>query len=162
MLTNPKLFSLQDAVMVREQRRDRPIVLTNGCFDLLHAGHIFSLQQAVKLGELWVALNGDGSMRQLKGPSRPIIGERERAYMLAALECVSGIFIFTDQHLAKELELFHPDIYVKSSDYAIETLNKEEYSILKKMGVDIKFAKILPNFSTSSLIKKIQETNHWA
>jgi D-beta-D-heptose 7-phosphate kinase/D-beta-D-heptose 1-phosphate adenosyltransferase len=147
VLANPKLFSLGDAVAIRNRRWDRAIVLTNGCFDLLHAGHIFSLQQAAQFGELWVALNGDGSIRRLKGTSRPFIGERERAYMLSALECVSGIFIFTDQHLANELAIFHPDIYVKSSDYTVETLNAEERT-------EIKFVKTLSGFSTTSLVKK--------
>jgi rfaE bifunctional protein nucleotidyltransferase chain/domain len=156
MWTNPKLFSPEDAVAIRNRQSDRAVVLTNGCFDLLHAGHIFSLQQAAQFGELWVALNGDDSIRRLKGASRPFIGERERAYMLSALECVSGIFIFTDRHLAKELEIFHPDIYVKSSDYTLQTLNAEEVSVLEKMHTEIKFAQMLPGFSTTSLVKKIQ------
>jgi rfaE bifunctional protein nucleotidyltransferase chain/domain len=156
VLINPKLFSLEDAVAIRNQRRNRVIVLTNGCFDLLHTGHVFSLQQAAQFGELWVALNGDGSICQLKGPSRPIIGEQERAYMLSALECVMGIFIFTDQHLAKELEIFCPDVYAKSADYTLETLNTKERMVLEKIGAEVKFVQTLPNFSTTHLIKKIR------
>jgi rfaE bifunctional protein nucleotidyltransferase chain/domain len=139
MLTHPKLFSFEEATKIRNQHRNRTIVLTNGCFDLLHAGHVFSLQQAAKFGELWIALNGDESIRQLKGPSRPIVGERERAYMLAALECVSGIFIFTHQRLIRELEIFRPDIYVKSTEYSLETLHREERLVLAKIGADVKF-----------------------
>jgi rfaE bifunctional protein nucleotidyltransferase chain/domain len=156
MEMNSKLFSLEEATKIRNQPRNRTIVLTNGCFDLLHAGHVFSLQQAAKFGELWIALNGDESIRQLKGPSRPIVGEWERAYMLAALACVSGIFIFTSQRLSRELEIFHPDIYVKSTDYNLETLNAEERLILQKIGADVKFVQTLPHCSTTALVEKIQ------
>jgi rfaE bifunctional protein nucleotidyltransferase chain/domain len=159
MLANPKLFSLEHAAQMRHKRKNCSIVLTNGCFDLLHVGHIFSLQQAAQFGELWVALNGDESIHRLKGPSRPIVGEQERAYMLAALECVRGVFIFNGQRLTRELEIFCPDIYVKSSDYDLETLNPEERSMAKKIGVEIKFVPLLPNFSTSKIIKKIQQLN---
>ncbi|MDR1435294.1 MAG: adenylyltransferase/cytidyltransferase family protein [Puniceicoccales bacterium] len=148
---------MEDAAKIRSQRQNRSIVLTNGCFDLLHVGHIFSLRQAAEFGELWIALNGDGSIRQLKGPSRPIIGEKERAYALAALECVAGIFIFNGQHLSRELEIFHPDIYVKSSDYNLETLNLEERSVLEKIGAEIKFVPLLRGFSTSMIVNKIQK-----
>jgi rfaE bifunctional protein nucleotidyltransferase chain/domain len=157
MLRNAKLFSLEDATKIRSQRQDRSIVLTNGCFDLLHAGHIFSLEQAAEFGELWIALNGDGSIRQLKGPSRPIIGEKERAYMLAALECVVGIFIFDGQRLSRELEIFRPDIYVKSNEYNFETLNAEECSALKRIGAEVKFIPLLEGFSTSMIVNKIQK-----
>ncbi|MDR1303413.1 MAG: adenylyltransferase/cytidyltransferase family protein [Puniceicoccales bacterium] len=159
MLANPKLFPFEEAVQIRRKCKNRDIVLTNGCFDLLHAGHVFSLQQAARFGELWVALNGDASIHRLKGPQRPVIGERERAYMLAALECVRGIFIFDGPRLARELEIFRPDIYVKSSDYTRETLDLEEYSALKKIDARIEFVPRLPNFSTSQIIKKIQQLN---
>jgi rfaE bifunctional protein nucleotidyltransferase chain/domain len=159
MLVNRKLFPFEKAVQIRQKCKSFSIVLTNGCFDLLHSGHIFSLQQAARFGELWVALNGDASIRQLKGPQRPVIGERERAYTLAALECVRGIFIFDGLRLARELEIFRPDIYVKSSDYAPETLDPEERSALEKIGAKIEFVPLLPNFSTSQIIKKIQQLN---
>jgi rfaE bifunctional protein nucleotidyltransferase chain/domain len=159
MLVNPKLFPFEEAVQIRRKCKNFSIVLTNGCFDLLHAGHIFSLQQAARFGELWVALNGDGSIHRLKGPRRPIIGERERAYMLAALECVKGIFIFDGLRLAREMEIFRPDIYVKSSDYTLETLDPEEYFVLEKVGARIEFVPLLPNYGTSQIIKKIQQLN---
>jgi D-beta-D-heptose 7-phosphate kinase/D-beta-D-heptose 1-phosphate adenosyltransferase len=160
MLTNPKLFSLEEATKIRNQPHDCAVVLTNGCFDLLHAGHVFSLQQAAKFGELWVALNDDASICQLKGPSRPIIGENERAYILSALECVRGIFIFTGQRLTQELKTFRPDIYVKSADYNFETLHREEHLILTKMRTTIEFVQTLPGLSTTILINKIQNLAH--
>jgi bifunctional ADP-heptose synthase (sugar kinase/adenylyltransferase) len=76
--------------------------------------------------------------------------------MLAALECVSGIFIFINQPLSRELEIFHPDIYVKSMDYNLETLNAEEYLVLQKIGTDVKFVQTLPHYSTTALVEKIQ------
>ncbi|MDR2806888.1 MAG: adenylyltransferase/cytidyltransferase family protein [Puniceicoccales bacterium] len=155
LIHNPKLFSFEEAIAQRRQHCDRTIVLTNGCFDLLHAGHVFSLQQAAQWGELWVALNGDDSVRLLKGTSRPIIGEQNRAYLLAALECVYGIFIFQTPHLASILECFSPDIYVKSADYTLATLHNEERLVLEKIGATIKFVPLFPGLSTSIIIRKI-------
>jgi rfaE bifunctional protein nucleotidyltransferase chain/domain len=157
ILQNPKLFSLEDAIKIRNQRRDCNIVLTNGCFDLLHAGHIFSLQQAAEFGELWVAINSDASIRELKGVLRPVICEQERAYMLSALACVSGIFIFDSKHLVRELKLFGPDIYVKSGNYSLETLNAEEHFVLKEIQSKVKFVSFLQGISTSIIIDRVQK-----
>ncbi|MCR5184229.1 MAG: adenylyltransferase/cytidyltransferase family protein [Opitutales bacterium] len=156
---NPKLFeNLSDAVARREFLRERgkTIVLTNGCFDLLHCGHVYYLREAAKLGdELWIGLNGADSVRALKGPTRPVQGDLERAFTLGALEFVSGIFFFHTPRLDKEIRLLKPDVYAKAGDYTLETLNADERAALQDVGAAIKFLPFLPGFSTTSLIAKI-------
>lgn len=154
-----KLFSLDEACKLREnfRKQGRKVVLTNGCFDMLHVGHVFSLKQAAELGnELFVAINSDNSVKTLKGPTRPLMNEIERAYMLSALECVSGVFVFNNKRLTEEILQFKPDVYVKSGDYTIETLDVDERLALETVGAEIKFLKFLNGFSTTSLIEKIK------
>jgi rfaE bifunctional protein nucleotidyltransferase chain/domain len=153
---NPrKLHSLREACEIRERLRGsgKRVVLTNGCFDLLHVGHVCSLENAAKHGDsLWVALNSDGSIKQLKGASRPIFSEINRAYVLSALECVSGIFIFGGKRLAGEISLFKPDVYVKSGDYNLESLNAVERSALDGVHAEIRFVPLVAGVSTTDII----------
>src|ERR1043165_7376311 len=103
------------------------LVFTNGCFDLLHVGHVRYLQAARKLGDaLVVALNSDASVRALKGENRPINSEQDRAEVLAALDCVDFITIFPDERVTTLVREVRPQIYVKGGDYTVETLNHEE------------------------------------
>lgn len=158
-LPNPKLFSLTVAVGRRVQLREqgRRVVLTNGVFDLLHTGHLHYLQQARALGDaLFIALNSDESVRQLKGPLRPVQGEAERAYALAALACVDGVVIFRQKRLTHEILAIAPDIYTKAGDYTREKLDPDERAALEKVGARIEFMPFLPGFSTTSLIAKIK------
>ncbi|MDX2109294.1 MAG: adenylyltransferase/cytidyltransferase family protein [Verrucomicrobiota bacterium] len=157
-LINPKLFNLEEAVRQRSALRKRgaKLVLTNGCFDLLHPGHLFFLQGARQLGDaLFVAVNGDASVKALKGPTRPILGEYERAYALAALSCVDGLVIFQSPRLDAEITALTPDIYSKAGDYSLDRLNPLERAALEKVGASIQFLPFLPGFSTTSLINKI-------
>lgn len=151
-----KLHSLSEAITIREQE-NAPVVLTNGCFDLLHVGHILSLNYAAQYGKLWIALNGDASIKKLKGASRPIFSENERAYMLSALECVSGIFIFNSERPDMEIEKFRPNIYVKSADYNLNNLNPDEKRSLEKISAKIYFSPLIEGFSTSKIIQKIHD-----
>ena len=156
---NPKLFTLEEAVQVRNRPEymSRKVVLTNGCFDLLHPGHIYFLRQAAKLGsQLWVALNGDQSVKELKGPQRPILPEDFRAYSLAALDCITGIFLFQTPRLHAEIEAFKPDIYVKAGDYEMDSLDVGERRSLDQSGAQINFLPYLEGFSTTELISKIR------
>lgn len=158
-LNNPKLFSLPMAVAWRERARaeGRRVVLTNGVFDLLHTGHLHYLQEAAKLGDaLIVALNSDESVRELKGPARPVQGEAERAYALGALACVSALVVFPAKRLTHEILALRPDVYTKAGDYTLEKLNPEERGALEKVGAQIRFMPFLPGFSTTSLIAKIK------
>lgn len=153
--------SFSDACKKRKVKssQNKKIVLTNGCFDLLHAGHIYSLEKASELGdELWVALNSDTSVRSLKGKCRPILSENERAYMLSSLRSVSLVFIFENSNLAREILHLKPDIYVKSGDYSLEKLNSEERSSLEKIGAKIHFISHLEGISTTNIVKNIQDS----
>lgn len=150
--------TLENAYKLRLQRKaeGKKIVLTNGCFDLLHAGHVHSLQEASKFGdELWVALNSDSGVKQLKGTSRPIYLEEQRALLLCALSCVKLVFLFDGKNLSKEIRALQPDFYVKAGDYSLDNLNKEERSALKDAGSKIEFVSFLKGISTSSTISKI-------
>ena len=157
-LENPKLLSLARAARIRAKlrREGRKFVLTNGAFDLLHPGHLHCLQQAARLGELFVALNSDRSVRALKGEGRPILGERERAYALAQLSGVKGIVIFRRRRLTREILALKPDLYVKAGDYSIEKLDPEERAALEQVGAKIRFLPFLAGFSTTGLIARIR------
>ena len=131
---NPKLFSSLEAAVARRaelKAQGKKLVLTNGCFDLLHCGHVYYLREAAKLGdELWIGLNGAESVRALKGPTRPVQGDHERAFTLGALEFIKGIFFFHTPRLDAEIRALAPDVYAKAGDYTLETLNPDERAAL--------------------------------
>jgi len=110
-------------IIREEQKRDRTVVFTNGCFDLLHVGHIRYLQAAKKEGDiLLTAVNSDESVRQLKGPERPIMPEEERVEILSALECTDLILLFDDLTVDRLLQELRPDVHAKGTDYTPETV----------------------------------------
>jgi len=134
------------------------LVVTNGCFDLLHLGHVTYLENARNHGDaLLVGVNADASVRQLKGPERPVNSEADRAAVLAALESVSAICIFTDRIATRFLAAAQPDIYVKGGDYTIETVNQEERRIVENGGGKIIIVPVVPGKSTTALLKKISQ-----
>lgn len=158
-LGTPKLLALADAVRWRDAQRDagRRVVLTNGVFDLLHAGHIASLQQARALGDaLVVCLNGDAGVRALKGPSRPMVGERDRAFCVGALACVDAVVLFDTPRLDREIAALRPDVYAKSGDYTLDKLDPGERAELERCGAAIRFLAFVPGYSTTSLIARIR------
>ena len=158
-LDNPKLHALPAAVAWRGQQRTagRRVVLTNGVFDLLHTGHLYYLKKARELGDaLIIALNSDASVRALKGPNRPVQNEEQRAYALAALECVDAVVIFREPRLTAEIRALRPDVYCKAGDYTLDKLNAEERGALQEVGAEIKFLSFLPGFSTTQLIARIK------
>jgi len=135
----------------------KKLVATNGCFDLLHLGHVRYLQAARALGDaLVVGLNGDQSVRELKGPGRPINEEKTRAEMLAALECVDLVAIFSEVRATHFLEMAAPAIYAKGGDYSSETLNAEERAILQKLGAEIRIIPLEEGYSTSGLLERLR------
>ena len=163
-LPNPKLFaSLDAAVAAREQLRasGKRVVLTNGVFDLLHTGHLYYLEKARGFGDaLFIALNGDASVRQLKGPLRPVQAEEHRAYALAATWFVDGIVVFQHKRLTAEILALKPDVYCKAGDYTLEKLDPEERAALEKVGAEIRFLPFLAGFSTTHLIAKIKAAGY--
>ena len=134
----------------------KKLVVTNGCFDLLHVGHIRYLQAARALGDaLAVGLNGDQSVRELKGNDRPINTERDRAEVLAALECVDFVAVFPELRATRLLEMVSPAIYAKGGDYTSATLNAEEREILERIGAEIRIIPFEKGYSTSGLLEKL-------
>lgn len=159
MMFNLHRFSSLESLIARRQQlraEGKTLVLTNGCFDLLHAGHVYALEEAARLGDiLWVGINSDASVRRLKGPLRPIYNQNARAYLLTALDVVQDVFIFENTHLAQEISALRPDIYVKSGDYTLEKLNPLERKALDACGAEIRFISFLKGWSTTSTIKTI-------
>ncbi len=157
-LDNPKLMTLDQAVERRAglRRQGVRLVLTNGCFDLLHTGHLAFLRDArARGGALWVGINADESVKKLKGPLRPVQSQEERAFALAALAWVDGVFLFDGERLTPEIHALAPDVYVKAGDYTLETLNPGELEALRECGAEIRFLPFLAGFSTTSLIERI-------
>lgn len=136
----------------------KKLVATNGCFDLLHVGHVRYLRAARSLGDaLVVGVNGDESVRQLKGADRPLNGERDRAEVLAALEDVDLVVIFPDVRATRFLEAAAPAIYVKGGDYTRDTLEPNERAALEKIGAKIRIIPFESGYSTSRLIDKLHK-----
>ena len=135
----------------------RSLVFTNGCFDLLHVGHVRYLQAARALGDaLAVGLNGDGSVRALKGPGRPLTPEAERAEILAALTCVDFVTIFPEPRATRLLTAIRPHVYVKGGDYTPETLFAEELAVLREAGSRIVILPLVPGRSTTAILERQQ------
>src|SRR5712691_1867852 len=145
------LVGIEEAIRLSRAWRGegKRIVLANGCFDLLHVGHVRYLRAARALGDvLAVGLNGDRSVGELKGIGRPINTERDRAEVLAALECVDLITIFPETQATQFIYASMPVVYVKGGDYTSETLNAEERAILQKIGAEIRIIPFEKGYST--------------
>jgi rfaE bifunctional protein nucleotidyltransferase chain/domain len=140
-----------------ERSAGRRVVVTNGCFDLLHVGHVRFLQEARALGDtLLVGLNGDGSVRELKGAGRPVNPEADRAEVLAALACVDAVVVFPEKRATRFLEAAQPDIYVKGGDYRPEDLDADEQAAVKQAGGQVKVLKLTPGKSTTAVLAKVK------
>lgn len=153
-----KIVSWDDLRQWRSRLRKagKKLVVTNGCFDLLHLGHVTYLECGRNLGDaLLVGLNGDESVRQLKGEGRPVNSEADRAAVLAALESVDGVCVFSDRTAARFLSTAQPDIYLKGGDYTLESLNQEERRTVEEAGGKIVIIPFVPGKSTTELLKKI-------
>jgi rfaE bifunctional protein nucleotidyltransferase chain/domain len=154
-----KIISLAELASAAKEIRQtgKKLVATNGCFDLLHVGHVRYLKSARQLGDaLAVGLNGDRSVRELKGLGRPINNEKDRAEVLAALEYVDLVVVFPEVRATHFLELAKPDIYVKGGDYTADTLDPEERAAIEKAGAEIRFVPFEPGYSTSQLIQQLK------
>ena len=133
------------------------LVLTNGCFDLLHTGHVRYLRQARDLGDaLLVAVNSDLSVKELKGPERPLNQQLDRAEVLAALRCVDHVSIFEGKRVTEVIRALRPAIYTKGGDYTLETLDREERAALEEVGTEIRLLSLVPGKSTTSLLEKVR------
>jgi D-beta-D-heptose 7-phosphate kinase/D-beta-D-heptose 1-phosphate adenosyltransferase len=155
-MTVQKIRPLDEIVLIRNQlRRDgKKLVFTNGCFDLLHAGHVRYLNQARALGDvLVVGLNSDRSVREIKGEGRPIMPEGERAEVLAALACVDYIFLFDDLTPQRVIDAIVPDILAKGADW--ETSEIVGRKTVERAGGAVRRIPLVEGASTSAIIKKV-------
>jgi len=145
-------------VAERFRASGKRLVFTNGCFDLLHVGHVRYLQAARALGDaLLVAVNGDASVRALKGPSRPINCEADRAEVLAALGCVDYVTVFHTERVTELVRTVRPQVYAKGGDYTVESLNPEERNALKEVGAEIRILPLVPGKSTTATLGRMKE-----
>ena len=157
---NAKILDMDElAKHSRELRAaGKKLVVTNGCFDLLHVGHVRYLQAARALGDaLAVGLNSDRSVRELKGSGRPVNNERDRAEVLAALECVDFVAIFPELRATQFIRASMPAIYAKGGDYTSDTLNTEEQTLLKEIGAEIRILPFVRGYSTSRLLERLRK-----
>ena len=156
-----KIVSAEEARALGNEMREngRKLVFTNGCFDLIHVGHVRYLQAARALGDaLVVAINGDESVRALKGQGRPLNRAQDRAEVIAALECVDRVVIFPEVRATGLIEKVRPAIYVKGGDYTEESLHSEERAVLKRIGTEVRILPLEAGHSTSGLLEKIKRS----
>ena len=154
---HPAVLSLDELILQfgREKRNGKRVVFTNGCFDVLHPGHIHSLETARALGDcLIVGLNGDESVRRLKGAGRPVIPAGERAEILASLECVDAVVVFEDLTPQKVIAALLPDVLVKGGDWpGNQIVGREE---VEAAGGRIVLVDTVPGYSTTEILKRIR------
>lgn len=155
-LSTKLIQNSNEITALRQQLKSdgKTLVTTNGCFDILHVGHLRYLQAARQLGDfLWIAVNSDASVQRLKGPSRPIIPEDERAELLAGLACVDAVTLFNDDTPEALLVSLAPDIHVKGGQYTVETLH--EAPALQAVGTQLQFIDMVEGRSTTNVIQRI-------
>jgi rfaE bifunctional protein nucleotidyltransferase chain/domain len=152
-----KILDRPMAAEVRNQHPGKTIVFTNGCFDLLHAGHVRYLASARQLGDiLVVGLNGDASVRELKGEGRPLNSEEDRSEVIAALGAVDYVIVFDEKRAANLMREVRPQIYAKGGDYTVNSLDPDEVAALKEIDARIEILPLVPGKSTSQLIQALQ------
>ena len=156
--TDHKIISLEDiGNSVQSWRKESlKLVFTNGCFDILHSGHVRYLQTAAGFGDILVlGLNSDSSVRKLKGPHRPIMIQDDRAYLLSAIEAIDYIVIFDEETPAKLIQTVNPDVLVKGGDYLPQDV--VGYDTIKKNGGCLKIVEYVEGKSTSGIVNSILE-----
>jgi rfaE bifunctional protein nucleotidyltransferase chain/domain len=155
---HPAILTLDEAILRfgREKRNGRRVVFTNGCFDLLHLGHLWCLEKARSLGDaLVVGINNDASVRELKGEGRPAIPAAERAEILSALEFVDGVVIFDELTPLRIIASLLPDVLVKGGDWRPDqVVGREE---VEAAGGRVEVIPFLPGHSTTNILRKIRE-----
>ena len=153
----PTVLSLDDLILrfAKQKRNGRKVVFTNGCFDLLHPGHIHTFEAARALGDiLIVGLNSDESVRALKGPSRPVVPVQERAEILASLECIDAVTVFCDPTPQKVIAALLPDVLVKGGDWpGDQIVGRTE---VESSGGRVTRIDIVRGYSTTEILNKIQ------
>lgn len=154
-----RVITAEELAIVRDgmEQSGRKLVFTNGCFDLLHAGHVRYLQQARALGDaLAVGLNSDRSVRELKGEGRPLNPQDDRAEVLAALGCVDYVVIFESQRATATIRAVRPHVYAKGGDYTPASLDAEEKQALNEAGAEIRILPLVPGRSTTGVLERMR------
>ncbi|MEM8911827.1 MAG: adenylyltransferase/cytidyltransferase family protein [Planctomycetota bacterium] len=159
-MTDPhqKVMSLADLAALRQKLHSegRSVILTNGCFDILHRGHVEYLWSSSQAGDfLMVAINSDRSVRLLKGETRPINSDHDRALLVASLGFVGATFVFAGPRLDDEIRTLRPDIYTKAGDYTVDSLDPDERQALVETGCDIRIMSFCESYSTTSIVKRM-------
>lgn len=150
-----QFLSESELLQKLQKREDRRIVFTNGCFDLLHIGHVRYLQAARALGdELVVGVNSDASVKRLKGPERPLQTENDRAEILAALGCVTYTVLFTEDTPERLIQAVRPDILVKGGDWKIDQIVGGEF--VQSIGGEVRSLQFIDGRSTTKIIEKMR------
>lgn len=155
-----KILTLNQAFEWRREIAcaEKKLVFTNGCFDLIHRGHIEYLVDARMKGDaLVVALNSDKSVRMLKGAMRPLVSEVDRAFHIASFLFVDAVVIFNEKTCVELIKRLSPDVYVKGGDYNMDNIDKGEKKALDDCGARIEFIKFIGNYSTTAMIEKIKK-----
>ena len=143
-------------IVQKGKNEGKTYVATNGCFDILHVGHVRYLQKTKSLADYSIVmLNSDKSVKLIKGESRPINNQEDRAEILTALNCVDYVVLFEERSPAELLEKIKPDIYTKGADYTLETLPERE--IVERNGIKVEFIKFVQGKSTTNIINKINK-----
>ena len=152
LIPSDRVATWREAMRTQGKR----LVVTNGCFDILHAGHVTYLAAARALGDvLLVGLNSDASVRALKGAGRPVNPEQDRATVLAALAAVDGVCLFEEVDALRLLAEVRPDIYAKGGDYTIDTINQPERRLVEGCGGKVVILPGVPGRSTTNVLAKI-------
>ena len=157
-MTNAKIKTLEEMAQIRQELREsgRKLVFTNGCFDILHIGHVRYLSQARALGDaLVVAVNSDQSVRENKGDGRPIVPENERAEVLSALACVDYVFIFDESTPQRIIDIIVPDVLIKGADWEIGAIVGRD--TVQAAGGMVRNIPLTEGSSTSGIISKVLE-----
>lgn len=155
-----KLVSQQEIVsIVKElQNSGKTVVTTNGCYDILHVGHVRYLQKSKEYADyLVVMLNSDNSVKKNKGENRPVNTELDRAEILCALSCVDYVVIFEEKSPCDLLDKIKPNFHTKGADYTLDTLPKEEHDVIINNNIDVKFIEFVQGKSTTNTIEKMKQ-----
>ncbi|MFB3882288.1 MAG: D-glycero-beta-D-manno-heptose 1-phosphate adenylyltransferase [Armatimonadota bacterium] len=155
-----KLASREQAIarVAAWRAEGKRVAFTNGCFDLLHAGHVRTLEAARRHGDvLVVGINSDDSARRLKGPGRPILIQDDRAEMLAALACVDLVVVYPELSALPLIEALRPEVWVKGGDYLLETVNQQERAFVESYGGQVALGERVEGASTTDLIARVKQ-----
>ena len=155
-----KLLNLEELIQILNpaRREGKRIAWTNGCFDIIHAGHVDYLERSKAYGDfLVVGLNSDESIKKLKGDNRPVFSEKDRAKVLSSIVYVDYVVIFSDRSPIKMIEFIKPDYYIKGGDYTIDTIDQDERKVVEVYGGEIVLLPMVEGVSSSIIVEKIKK-----